>query len=153
VSDHHHQGGGDSSGKPPAPPPGVTPLHGRVTIPVFENVDQMRDSLRAQGLMYRPEEVLVMVAPDVAAELYRWAWQVKHPRCHAWEPGGWIVSASGMPGAPYPLVDLIGKIDEYPVIVRGYMTPGHLGMLPYGMVPQQDQQMEAIAEAKARRPK
>jgi hypothetical protein len=54
---------------------------------------------------------------------------------------------------PFELVDLIGKIDEYPVIVRGYLDPGHMGMLPYSMLADNDRTMDAIAEAKARRPK
>jgi hypothetical protein len=152
VADQHHQGGGDSSGKPPAPPPGVTPLHAPIKIPLYDSVDHMRDHLRAQGLLHRPEDVLVIVAPDLAAELYTWAWRVEHPRCHAWPPGRAVVATDGT-RMPFELVDLIGKIDEYPVIVRGYLDPGHMGMLPYSMLADNDRTMDAVAEAKARRPK
>jgi hypothetical protein len=149
-----------------------------VRVPVFECMDTMRDHLRAQGLLHRPEDVLVMVAPDVAAELYVWAWRVRHPRCFAWPPAHlpWMATMgsaaiSRRPGetddqlrvraacappparVPYELVDLIGKIDEYPVLVRGYLDPGHLGLLPYGLLAENDRTMTAVMEAKARRTK
>jgi hypothetical protein len=130
----------------------VTPLHAPVKIPVYENLDQMRDHLRTQGLLHRPEDVLVIVAPDIAAELYTWAWYVEHPRCCAWPPSRAVIATDGT-RLPFELVDLIGKIDEYPVIVRGYLDPGHMGMLPYSMLADNDRTMDAIAEAKARRPK
>lgn len=182
MSAQQHGGGGDdASDGPPAPPPGATPFHLPIKIPVWENVDQIRDHLRQQGLLHRPEDVLIIVAPDVAAELYRWAWLVGHPRCFAWMPGAMFMVPTGEPPpiftrgmtetdaefrarvtagmeqvprrVPYPLIDLIGKIDEYPVIVRGYLDPGHMGMFPYSLLAEQDKTGNAIMEAKARRPK
>jgi len=39
------------------------------------------------------------------------------------------------------------------VIVRGYLDPGHMGVLPYSLLGEQDRTGAAIMEAKARRPK
>jgi hypothetical protein len=146
VSADHQQPPGDGPPtKPPPAPPGASDVtHRRIKIPVFENVDMMRDGLRAQNLLHRPEDVLVMVAPDIAAELYVWAWVVKHPRCFAYPVGPYLASGHQHGVGDAMRADLIGKIDEYPVIVRGYLDEGQAGMLPYSMVNDNDRRMSGV---------
>lgn len=117
---------GDGSRKP-KPPPGVSEeTHQPCRVALYDIVERLRQLYLDAKQPATVEDLICIVPPEVAAEMYAWAWRVKHPavRCYDYEP-------NRISFVDYITNDLVGTIHGYAVMMSPIQQDGYVQLIPF----------------------
>ncbi len=137
ANDTQPPGGGDDR---PKPPPGISDVtHAPVRSAIFEIVRDLRQHYLDAKQPATVEDLLVIVCPKTACEVYTWSWRVQHPDVRAY-----VHNPGLLPWAKYVQNDVIGTVLGYCVCSTPLQREGWVNLLPFNRVHQWKAEAEAF---------